>query len=137
MKMNLLKGLGKKIAATLIAVFLCSGAQASVTFLGVEQGNAGSLGHLWEHVAAQAFDDVSSQLGYGEHEFVWYTERKKRKSTRTKTVYDIHCFHTVEPPAEFNGLESLTTGYLNALIEGLPFPVIERIKSFVNHRTIH
>lgn len=101
----------------------------------LESGTAGSLGHLWEHIAAQAFDDVSSQLGYGNHEFVWRIKRNRRKSRRHKTVYNILCFHAVEPPAEFNDLERLTTGYLNALIEGKPFPIIERIQDFVEHRT--
>jgi hypothetical protein len=70
MKMNLLKGLGKKIAATLIAVFLCSGAQASVTFLGVEQGNAGSNFSVqnWSNSSVvKAFDtggDVYGSSGY-------------------------------------------------------------------------
>lgn len=100
----------------------------------LEEGTAGSLGHLWEHIAAQAFDDVSSQLGYGDHEFVWYTCRNKR-SRWHKTIYRILCFHEVEPPPEFNDLERLTTGYLNALVEGRDFPIVERIKDFVAHRT--
>ncbi|MFA6492836.1 MAG: hypothetical protein WCV58_01715 [Patescibacteria group bacterium] len=101
----------------------------------IREGTAGSLGHFWEHVAAQAFDDVSSQLGYGDHQFVWSTARNRSRSKWNKTVYTILCFHEVQPPPEFNGLESLVTGCLNALYEGNPFFLTERLKEFVDHRT--
>ncbi len=99
------------------------------------EGTAGDLGHLWEHVTAQAFDDVSSRLGYGDHQFVWFTSRNRRRSNKFRTIYNILCFHEIEPPPEFNGLESLTLGYMNALIEDKPFPINKRIQEFVSYRS--
>lgn len=100
----------------------------------IKQGNGGSLGHFWEHVAAQAFDTVSSQLGYGEHRFVWRVKRNRGKSTRKRTVYDVLCFHEIQPPAEFFSLADLITGYLNAVFSGESFPLSKRLEDFVLYR---
>lgn len=100
----------------------------------LEEDTAGSLGHLWEHIAAQAFDDVSSQLGYGDHEFVWQSKPIVKISTYARTVYNIFCLHEQKPPPEFWGLENVVTGYLNAFWRRGRFPLRERLRNFIEHR---
>lgn len=97
-----------------------------------EDTHGESLGHVWEHVAAHAFDEVSSRLGYGDHQFVWRTEVVKQ--TSSSIIYKICAFHEVKPPGEFFGLELLVCGYVNALFEGKAFRFGRRVDDFVEHR---
>ena len=100
----------------------------------IRKRNGMDLGTLWKQITAQCFDDTSSQLGYGEHQFRWSADINKDQSSPQKTVYSIFCFHSEQPPPEFFSLADLVTGYLNALIEGKPFDLSERLDGFVRHR---
>lgn len=98
-------------------------------------GKNETLGVVYKQVAAQLFDDTSSRLGYGDHNFRWIPRRNKKKSNAEVTVYTIYCLHEIKPPAEFLPVYVLALGYLNAVMAERPFLLESRIDDFVHHRT--
>ena len=92
-----------------------------------------SLSHVWAEIYCLWLDHVSVRLRHGHIHFAeqFKPQRMGPKATETR----VWLFYSDPFPAEFGGLEYAVTGYLNALIEGRPYNLRERLDQFIVYRT--